>query len=441
MLLAAVTALIASFLLTRAAQEGRLATRSFYQNVALNLAEAGLEEAMWAANNGYFTTAYGWSAPADSTTSRVKTTTGLALAQGTGEIHLRVDNATSTAPTVFALGLVRMPDQPIILKQVRVTLERRALWANGMVARGVITFSGNAAVDSYDSSLGPYNSTTNRSDLATVASTSTSLDPVVLNSNATIYGFVATAGADPDVSSNGRIYGATTPSHIKVDPARIRRDFAANLPDATVPAGTPVALGGVGSSLTLPRPGDTPGANGRYLYTATSVGLSSSSTLAIKGPVDLIVTGSVTLTGNSSIGIGGIGSTDPSLGLYAAGDVNLAGNGLLNETSQPISATIYGTAPAGTPQSISITGNGDFIGTVYAPNATLKLNGNGANSGAVIAKDVTLGGNGKFHYDIRLGLATSEKYFKPKSWIELTAPAGSGQPLARDNRAPFTSFL
>jgi Tfp pilus assembly protein PilX len=46
LLMAAVVAILAAHLLTRATQEQKLATRSYYQSVALNLAEAGIEEAM-----------------------------------------------------------------------------------------------------------------------------------------------------------------------------------------------------------------------------------------------------------------------------------------------------------------------------------------------------------------------------------------------------------
>src|SRR5690606_23329988 len=103
----------------------RLATRSYYQSVALNLAEAGIEEAMWAANNSFVDSSHGWTWAGDMSGARVrKTTTGLGLAQGSGEIYLRLDQPNSNMPVVTALGVVRLPGQTPILKQLRVPLSR-----------------------------------------------------------------------------------------------------------------------------------------------------------------------------------------------------------------------------------------------------------------------------------------------------------------------------
>lgn len=446
LLIAAIISLFAAHLLNRAVLEQQLASRGVAQSVASNLAEAGIEEALFAANNSYFNSTYGWTTPSDSLTAKVKTTTGLALSQGTGEIYLRVDNFASSTPTIIALGVVRPLSGAVVVKQLRCAIVKRSTWANGMVSKGIITFSGNATVDSYNSTLGPYNSSTNRSDQATVATNSTALDPIVLNSNASIYGYVATGGDDPEVSSNGRIYGATSPSNPKVDPSRVRKDFNQNIPDVTASTLAAVSLGAISTSTTLPRIGDLPGSDGRYHYTASSFSVAGNDTISIKGPVDLIVTGNIALSGNGQISIGGVGAINPSIGIYAAGSVSLGGNGMLNQTQVPANAAIYGTVAAGGTQSITVTGNGEFIGVVYAPNATLSLSGNGAVSGAVIAKSVTLGGNGNFHYDVSLatsgvGGSTADRYYRPETWFELTEKSGSGATFARDRRKPFDTVL
>lgn len=444
LVLAAVTAVIASSFMFRSTQEAKLATRSYFQTAALNLAEAGIEEGLFAANTSTFTTAEGWSLANGSTTDYVKSlTTGFNLQQATGAVYVRVDNATTLEPVVIAAGVISIPNQRSVVKQIRVSATKRHLWSNGMVAKNTLTFSGNAAIDSYDSSVGVYNSATNRGDQATVATASTALDPIVVGSNASIYGYVATGANDPEVGSGGRIYGATTPSGTLVDSSRIRRDFTANLPDASAPTGSATALAAISSSLTLPRTGDTPGTNGRYLYTTTSVSLSGNNTLSVLGPVDLIVTGGVAVSGNGSLSVGGTGSTNPSMNLYSPGTISIAGNGMINLTNTPANSTIWGTATSGATQTVTITGNGSFTGTVYAPNANLTLSGNGGNSGAVIAKTVTVGGNGQFHYDIQLSTlhATVDTSFRVTAWAELTAVSSSGAVFARDNRAPFTGIF
>lgn len=451
LLLAAAIAIIAGHLYTRATLEQRLATRSFYLSVALNLAEAGLEEAMWAANNGWIDASRGWSDAGDGTSAKVRTvTTGLALEQGSGAIYLRIDSPTSSTPTITALGVVNLPNQGVLYKQLRVALERRALYANAVVAKGSVTFSGsNVDIDAYDSNAGPYNATTNRLDQATVATNLATNGGVSIN-NADIYGSVATGGGQPVVGPNGSILGATSPGNLpnNIDTSRVRLDFSSNLPDVAAPSGSATALGAVSDNLTLPRGGDSPGADGRYRYTATSVGLTNKTLTINGGAVDLIVTGDINVGGGSgSIVVNN--SNSSSLALYAAGDLSIQGAGAINQSGSPSRLIFYGTrtqAQANTlgNQSFDLRGNANYAGLVYAPNADVSLRGGGNSGrfdGAVIGSSVTFNGNYEFHYDIRLGSLSSERYFRPRNWIELTAPASSGSGLAQDRRPPFNSVL
>ncbi|MDO8543733.1 MAG: hypothetical protein Q7S40_25100 [Opitutaceae bacterium] len=441
LVLAAVTAVIASSFLFRAAQEARLASRSYFQSVALNLAEAGIEEGLYASNTTALDTANGWSLITGTTDDYSKTiTSGFDFQQATGEIYIRVDGGTTLTPTVLAAGVIRIPQQPPMMKQIRVVAGKRQLWSNGLVVKNTLTFSGTTSIDSYDSNLGPFNSSTNRSDQATVATTSTALDPIVVGSNASIYGYVATGAAEPEVGSGGTIYGSTTPSGTLVDTSRIRHDFTANLPDVTAPTGTAISLGAISTSISLPRVGDPVGANGRYLYSASSLSAAGTEVVTVTDDVDLIVTGSISMTGNSSLVISGI---SPSLNIYCPGNITLSGNGVVNSTNVPSNMTIWGTAPSSGSQTITVGGNGSYTGTIYAPNADATLNGNGGTSGAVIAKSAVISGNGEFHYDIRLGgLPTSlDPHFRPSTWCELTATAGSGNAFARDNRTPFATLF
>lgn len=450
LLLAAIVAVLAAHLLSRSSQEHRLATRAYYLGAALNLAEAGIEEAMWAVNNGLVDTAHGWTDPGDGTGARVRTTTsGLALAQGTGEIRLRLDSPGTNNPVATALGIVHLPGQPPILKQLRVPLARRAIWANAIVAKNSVTFNGNnISIDAYDSQVGLWHATTNRLDRATVATNLATNGGIEVN-NADIFGSVATGGGQPRVGPNGSIRGATSPATLpnNTDPANVRTDFAYNIPEATPPGGTPVALGTVSSNLTLPRPGDTPNAVGRYAYTATAVNLQDAA-LTISGPVDLIVTGDVAVSGGSgSVAIGATAGTN--LKLYAAGNVSISGQGAVNQSSSPPNMTLYGTrtqaqAASLGPQKFSLSGNASYAGLVYAPNADVTLKGGGSSGrfdGAIIGHSVTFSGNYEFHYDVQLAGIQSERFFRPRGWVELTAPPGSGAALARDNRAPFNAML
>lgn len=445
LVLAAVTALIASSLLFRAVQESRLATRSVFQSVALNLAEAGIEEGLHAANTGRLNAANGWALASGATADHVKTVSGFSLQQATGAFYVRVDQGTSTTPTIIAVGLVQIPGQPRIVKQLRVTAAKRSLWANGIVAKNAVTFSGSAAVDSYDSQLGAYNVTTNRSDQATVASLRTLADPVVLNSNASIFGYVATGGQDPTVGVGGRIYGLTTPAGTLVDQTRIRRDFSANLPDVAAPTGSMYSLGDVKTTLSLPRAGDVVGANGRYLYSMTSLQLAGTDVFTVLGPVDVIVSGKITTAGNAALTVGSASVTTATLNIYVAGQVDIAGNGVVNNTNVPASMSIWGTAPSTSSpkQDIKIGGNGTYTGVVYAPNAAVNFTAKNGVFGAIVSDQTTVAGNGAFHYDVRLGavVQSMDIAFRTTSWSELSQAPTSGSAFARDAREPFASLF
>lgn len=446
--------MIASGFLFRSAQEAKLATRSFFQSAAINLAEAGVEEGIFAVNTNSVNAANGWSLASGSSTDYVKSiTSGLDFRQATGAIHIRIDAASSDSPVVLAAGVISIPKQPRMVRQIRVGSSAPVrLWSNSVVSKGNVTFQGSASIDGYDSSLGPWNAATNRNDRASVATIST----VQLSGHAEIYGYVATGGPAPDVGSGGRIYGATSPANPLVDASRIRTDFNTNLTDATAPTGTAISLGAysLSSSATvvLPRTGDVPGANGRYLYSATSLALAGSSLLQINGPVDIVVSGNVTVSGSAGLTVGGGTATDASLNLYSPGDISLGGNGMINSTTKPINASIWGTKPSTATQNISIGGTAAFVGTIYAPNANITQSGAADIYGALVGKLVTLSGGCQFHYDTQLSntttpagptqlTGTGSGYLRVRAWSELTAAPGSTSAFARDNRVPFTGLF
>jgi len=451
LVLAAVTAVIASGFLFRSAQEAKLATRSFFQSVALNLAEAGIEEGLFSANTNTITSANGWQLVSGSTTDYQKSiTSGFNFQQATGAIYIRIDAAATATPTIIAAGVVTIPNQPRIVKQLRVTSAGPArIWGNSIVSRGNVTFSGTALIDGYDSTLGLYNPATNRNDHATVATNAT----VQVTSSADIYGYVATAGAQPSVGSTGRIYGATSPATPLVDPTHVRTDFNANLTDASAPTGTAISLGATYSSGSLPRSGDTAGTNGRYLYTVGALSIGGSNAVNINGPVDIIVTGNTSISGSATLAISSNATLNPSLNLYCPGTIDIGGSGLVNNQTSPTKLGIWGTKPSGgAAQAINIGGSSAFKGTVYAANGEISVSGSGGVYGAFVGGLVTLASSCAMHYDVQLAnvgsaggptpqSGTGYGYHRINTWNELTEMPGTTSAFARDNRAPFTSFF
>jgi hypothetical protein len=195
-------------------------------------------------------------------------------------------------------------------------------------------------------------------------------------------------------------------------------DFAADLPAVTAPTdGTVIAS--VGATL------GTAGQATRWR--CPGIVLRANQTLTILGDVTLILTGSsssvLDVTGNASL-IVPAGST---LQVYAEGDIKIAGNGMSNANTRPISCLIWGTNTTSFGQSIQIAGNGVLKSVIYAPNADIQINGNGEVMGAVVGKTITLVGNADFHYDESLATYGANAAFGVTRWRELNTAAERDQ--------------
>jgi hypothetical protein len=373
----------------------------------------------------------------------VKTISGTGQAayqfgQGTGNIYIRIDGWTANTlatVTVTVAGVVTFPNprEASLAKQIYVQVAKRSAQAAAILSKGAINFNGNVSVDAYSSLTGVPNATTNRSDKAVVAAASTTADVNV--GNASVYGYVETGGATPVIGSNGSVTGASTASGVKVDPSRVLTNFNQNIPMPTAPSGTAISLNTLNSSLTLPQGGDVPQANGRYLYTASSVSLTGNKTVVINGPVDLIITGDMAMAGSGGITV----NATASFNVYGYGNLQIGGNGVTNATNVPSNTNFYGLGAAGT--TVSIGGNGTFTGVVNAPNADISVAGNGTINGAVIGNSVTFGGNATFHYDTQLSGTAASPYYYVKTWVELTDVSTGTSPFKRDSRSPFTNLF
>lgn len=211
--------------------------------------------------------------------------------------------------------------------------------------------------------------------------------------NANIYGVVFTGpSGSVTMGPNGSIgptfsNPATSVSQAMAD-GWIGTNCLLYMPDVSLPPGLSSAtpLGSINNTTTL-NSGD---------YQASSISLVSTKTLTIQGNVRLYVTGNVNIAGNGEIVI----LSGGSLQLYAAGSVAIAGNGVVNATGQSTSGRFYGL-PSSTAWSIAFLNQ--WIGIVWAPEATLGLGGGDA-SGGFIASNITFNSSSRLHYDESLGI-------------------------------------
>ena len=406
-----------------AVESTKLSNRSFYSNSVLNLAEAGVEEAIWALNKNDWT---GWSVHTSGTMNRTRTVSSINLGQGTrGQTKVVVYGATGVPnPRVVAEGRATPVIGPAIEKQIEVRLGRRSKWANGIVAKDQVRFSGGVTeIDSYLSSVG-YDAAHPR-DNGSAASVSVATDAVSL-SNAKVWGRVATGGSPPVVGPNGEIRGYDTQAGVKVDPDRISNDFYADLEPPPIPSTTTgIILGNISGPYTFIGSSD-PNAPTRFVV--SNLDNKSHEVTKILGYAELVVTNEIEIRGSFVVG-----GTDAATGLgipsaveiHAEGDVDVAGNGLMNMTGRPENLIIFGRSTPGN-QLITLGGNGAVQAAVYAPLTEVVLNGGGTGGvwfGSVVGRTVTINGNYDFHYDEDLQNKTDGNPFAVSRWLELVTAA------------------
>jgi hypothetical protein len=426
----------------------QLSHRSLYNNAAMNLAETGLEEGMWSINQILEDNANAWTSwTTVGTNDRRRTFGPFSLEQGvTGSVIVYVQNAPASssasgaAPIIHTRATVTLPRGPAIEKWITVELTRRSLFANGLLAKTSISFSGNGAkVDSYDSRNGAYGGSNVFAE-GPAASMSVQADTFNLG-NADIYGYVSvgttTVDAGLNVGPNGTVSGTLGQQGV-IDYDRTTPNFTANLEDATAPAAASYTANPIINtigSMTLPRATDVPTveSDGTEIYyiTANAISISGNNTnkLVIEANKNVVIiltptTGtSISLTGQSSIQI----DANATLNIYTEADVAIGGNGIANNTSNPpANFMLWGTRPASaaSAQNISIAGNGQLSAVVYAPNANVTANGGGSSGniqGAIVGNTITVTGGSAFHYDMALAELNDEEPFGISVWNELTS--------------------
>jgi hypothetical protein len=150
-------------------------------------------------------------------------------------------------------------------------------------------------------------------------------------------------------------------------------------------------------------------------YTINS--LSSSIYVASNAVVRLLLTGTAK---PSNIEVDGSGVNSGKLTIYMDGpSFTLSGSAAVDGGSAA-SLSYYGTTNN---TSVSFTGNSSFTGTIYAPEADIKLGGGGNNTydfvGSVIGNTITMNGHFNFHFDENLLAAGPSRGFVATSWREL----------------------
>jgi hypothetical protein len=258
-----------------------------------------------------------------------------------------------------------------------------------------VTLSGNGKTDSYNSLDGPYTWATHNAQ-GDVGTNAITVGAISLSGNAKIYGdAMVGAGGNPTT-------GITTTGHAQV--VSPGQKLAADEAKAMTPITDPG--GGFSETLSISHTNKTFNSG---TYELPNINISGSATATISGNVVFRVMGSINISGNAPVNL----LPGASLTIYASGSISITGNGNFNEFGLPRNLQIYGTA---TCTSISVSGNGDFYGAIYAPAANVAVSGNGDIYGSVIGRRINISGNGDVHYDESLQAEGPILSLKLVSW-------------------------
>jgi hypothetical protein len=406
-------------------------THQLLNDKTRQLAQTGLEEALWALNQNTWTS----SGPSSNTAwtvsgaDRTVVLTFPALGQGaTGSVALTVANYASTGPTwpvITSTATVTLAGGRIFKKILRGTTGPAPLFGNAIAsARSYVSFTSQGTVDSWNSdpdnnaatAASAYSFTAgNAGNYAAVIAADDSGTTSISLSRATVYGYLATTGKSVSYSTSGsppgRVKGPTTAAGVDIDAERIGK--SAFIPADTVftvtppplPPGTPDLFDILTALLTIsPADSEIYGSPSGFDIPSGLLGLGT--TLNIDRPVRMVV------NGNFSIGTGVLGPAkivvrppDGSLQIFVTGDVTIGGGGIVNQTNDPRKVAIFSTSSA-TADSITYTTATNFCGVIYSENKPIDVQANATFFGALLSGQYVRfsGGatNPQFHYDTAL---------------------------------------
>jgi hypothetical protein len=409
-------------MLTYITNEYRLNVRSHKWTQSLNLAEAGVDLAFAEFNNYYMTgtnafdSSRGWTGSAGTYWYYNPNFTN-SFGQNVGVLYAYVYGVGSANPYLFAYGgCTVVTNSQWVYRAVESRLKSSSLFPAAMVAKTNITLSGSAAVDSYDStdvtkSTGGQYDTAKRQANGSVGSNAGVNAADSMSGSVAIYGNVSTGPGGTVVMSGSTTVGPTTDSSLRSSSVAdaetkgyIRHDFAVTIPDVTLPSGVTFVNGG---SISFSGSNVGTITDGAWQY--TSVNMSGSTKLYINGNVILYTSGAFSTSGSSQINV----LPGSSLTVYCGSTFNVSGSGVLNQSGTPAKAQFYGL---NTCTAFNYSGSTAWIGTVYAPYATVTMSGSSGGSGALVGKSINFSGSVGFHYDEALRTLNGGAGYLINSW-------------------------
>tara|TARA_R110002126_G_scaffold12416_9_gene54010 strand:- start:495 stop:1748 length:1254 start_codon:yes stop_codon:yes gene_type:complete len=251
-----------------------------------------------------------------------------------------------------------------------------------------LTMDSNAKTDSYDSTLGSYDSQDVNGNGAKKYALSNgdvgSNADITVDSNVKVHGSITPGpNGTATVTGNATVSGSTLPAASEQDMPPIDLPAIASSGDYSAGGGgNNIGSGdhgydnfsmGSNSSVTIVGPAT---------IVCQTMELSSNATLTVdatNGPVEFYVVGDFTMNSNTTIASTTLNPLDISLNLISDNIIDPNQNVNLDEVDFDSNAVLYGT--------------------VYAPNAFVEINSNFELFGSLIARRVHLDSNAFVHFD------------------------------------------
>lgn len=257
----------------------------------------------------------------------------------------------------------------------------------GVFTETGMTLKPGTVVDGYNSDVDK----TKMNLTVKVGTNSTESASITMGKDAVIKGDVAVGpGADPADVISAAMATITGSTYTLTEEKE--------MPSVTVP--TALALMPVSPA---PAKAAVIAASAKY----SSLYLGKGDTLTVNGPVNLYVTGDVSLSNSAEIKINPA-NPQASLTLYLGGNLYLKNGGMLNNTTiDPKRLTVYGLDAC---TNISLDTAAVFYGAMYTPKATVNIKSSMTIYGSVVANGLNQASSSNIHYDASLEDVTPDFY-------------------------------
>jgi len=379
-------------------------TRSQAWNHALDIAEAGVEEALSQINPALpgpaavDLSANGWGSAHGGIYGPMNRTLSLG--------SYSVCYSAGTPLTIYSTGYVTIPAlSATIQRVVQVVTTNFPLYSAAIVSINTIDLNGNGIYTDSFNSTDPAHSDNGFYPSAYPSRIEANGDVASIHGvanigNASISGdLLLGPSAAWDIKNNGEVTGS------------VQHDFNSSFPPVALPSTTWIniapsnqSIGGVTYQYAFLNSGDyeVPNLNGN-VYVATNA------------HVRVRIDGDTTL---NQLRIAGIGSQSGNLQMYMTGSsFNLQQQTV--ENGNALNCSYFGL-PSNT--SLTVGGNSAFTGTIYAPSANMTLNGGGSTVydmvGSCIVNSAKVNGHFRWHFDENLLAAGPSRGYVVSSWRE-----------------------